>query len=273
MWDLRFSRLRLLGHSAGKSQGDVEIRTSETSVSFNDTTRHYIPECCRLQILTYQTENPISRLNFSICIGPKRREICPFMAPRFPEHPIIHQSIDVTDIDWVHCVAVRWNFWEHFYCNISRPIKDPPRYCFIKLNSNFITFLGIGTWDTRGGWASGIGHAGRLGIGTWTRGERWGGCVQTGSEAHSASCTMGTGGPFPGGKAQPVRDADHSLLLVPGSKRVGAILPLTLMASMVSSGTSSRLLIQITVTIFAAFPFWIWQKTKIIYICRICIFD
>jgi hypothetical protein len=25
-------------------------------------------------------------------------------------------------------------------------------------------------------------------------------CVQTGSGAHPASCTMGTGGPFPGGK-------------------------------------------------------------------------
>jgi hypothetical protein len=37
-------------------------------------------------------------------------------------------------------------------------------------------------------------------------------CVQTGSEAHPASCTMGTGGPFPGGKARPGRDADHSLL-------------------------------------------------------------
>jgi hypothetical protein len=35
-------------------------------------------------------------------------------------------------------------------------------------------------------------------------------CVQTGSGAHSASCTMGTGGPFPGGKARPRRDADHS---------------------------------------------------------------
>jgi hypothetical protein len=37
-------------------------------------------------------------------------------------------------------------------------------------------------------------------------------CVQTGSGAHPASCTMGTGGPFPGGKARPGRDADHSLL-------------------------------------------------------------
>jgi hypothetical protein len=35
-------------------------------------------------------------------------------------------------------------------------------------------------------------------------------CVQTGSGAHPGSCTMGTGGPFPGGKARPGRDADHS---------------------------------------------------------------
>jgi hypothetical protein len=35
-------------------------------------------------------------------------------------------------------------------------------------------------------------------------------CVQTGSGAHPASCTMGTGGPFPEGKARPGRDADHS---------------------------------------------------------------
>jgi hypothetical protein len=34
-------------------------------------------------------------------------------------------------------------------------------------------------------------------------------CVQTGSEAHPASCTMGTGGTFPGAKARPGRDADH----------------------------------------------------------------
>jgi hypothetical protein len=35
-------------------------------------------------------------------------------------------------------------------------------------------------------------------------------CVQTGSGAHPVSCTMGTVGPFPGGKARPGRDADHS---------------------------------------------------------------
>jgi hypothetical protein len=34
-------------------------------------------------------------------------------------------------------------------------------------------------------------------------------CVQTGSGAHPASCTMGTGGPFPGGKERPGSDANH----------------------------------------------------------------
>jgi hypothetical protein len=34
--------------------------------------------------------------------------------------------------------------------------------------------------------------------------------VQTSSGAHPASCTMGTGGPSPGGKARPGHDADHS---------------------------------------------------------------
>jgi hypothetical protein len=37
-------------------------------------------------------------------------------------------------------------------------------------------------------------------------------CVQAGSGAHPASCTVGTGGPFPGGKARLGRDADHSPL-------------------------------------------------------------
>jgi hypothetical protein len=42
-------------------------------------------------------------------------------------------------------------------------------------------------------------------------------CVQTGSEAHPSYCTMGTGGPFPGGKARPGRDVDH---LPPSSAEV-----------------------------------------------------
>jgi hypothetical protein len=42
--------------------------------------------------------------------------------------------------------------------------------------------------------------------------------VQTGSGAHPASCTMGTGIPFPGRKARPGRDADHSPHLLPKSR-------------------------------------------------------
>jgi hypothetical protein len=34
-------------------------------------------------------------------------------------------------------------------------------------------------------------------------------CVQTGSGAHPSSCIMGTGDPFPGGKAWPGRDVDY----------------------------------------------------------------
>jgi hypothetical protein len=35
-------------------------------------------------------------------------------------------------------------------------------------------------------------------------------CVQTGSGAHPASYSMSTGGPFPGDKAWPGHDTDHS---------------------------------------------------------------
>jgi hypothetical protein len=35
-------------------------------------------------------------------------------------------------------------------------------------------------------------------------------CVQTGFGAQPASYPLGTGGPFPGHKARPGRDADHS---------------------------------------------------------------
>jgi hypothetical protein len=37
-------------------------------------------------------------------------------------------------------------------------------------------------------------------------------CVQTGSGAHPGSSAMGTRSPFPGDKARPGRDANHSAL-------------------------------------------------------------
>jgi len=49
-------------------------------------------------------------------------------------------------------------------------------------------------------------------------GARYSAPVQTGTEAHPASCTMGTGS-FPGGKERPRLDADPSPLLVPWFKK------------------------------------------------------
>jgi hypothetical protein len=67
-------------------------------------------------------------------------------------------------------------------------------------------------------------------------------CVQTGSGAHPASCTMGNGGPFPGGKAQPGRDADHSPHLVLRSWMSRSYTPLPSSASMACRGTALLLL-------------------------------
>jgi hypothetical protein len=63
-------------------------------------------------------------------------------------------------------------------------------------------------------------------------------CVQTGSGAHPASCTMGTGGPFHGGKARPGRDADHSPHLVPRSWMSRSYTCSPPSASMAYSGTA-----------------------------------
>jgi hypothetical protein len=67
-------------------------------------------------------------------------------------------------------------------------------------------------------------------------------CDQTGSGAHPASCTMGTGGPFPGGKARPGRDADHSPHLLPRSRIGRSYTPLPPSAFMACSGTALLLL-------------------------------
>jgi hypothetical protein len=58
-------------------------------------------------------------------------------------------------------------------------------------------------------------------------------CIQTSPEAHPASCPVGTAGPFPGGKARPARDSDHSPHLVSISLMSGShasSLPCTSMA-------------------------------------------
>jgi hypothetical protein len=63
-------------------------------------------------------------------------------------------------------------------------------------------------------------------------------CVQTGCVAHPASCTMGTWGSFPEGKARPGRDADHSFHLVPKSRTSESYTPLPPNAFMACRGTA-----------------------------------
>jgi hypothetical protein len=62
-------------------------------------------------------------------------------------------------------------------------------------------------------------------------------CVQTGSGAQPASCTMGTRGPFAGAKARPERDADHSHHLEPRSRMSRSYTPIHPSAFMACSGT------------------------------------
>jgi hypothetical protein len=61
-------------------------------------------------------------------------------------------------------------------------------------------------------------------------------CVQTGSRAHPASCTMGTRGPFPGAKARPGVTLTTHPHLCRGQERV--ISPLSPSATMTCSGTA-----------------------------------
>jgi hypothetical protein len=63
-------------------------------------------------------------------------------------------------------------------------------------------------------------------------------CVQTGSEAHPASCTMGIGGPFPGvkhGRGVMLTTHPH---LVPRSRMSGSYTPLPPSVSMACRGTA-----------------------------------
>jgi hypothetical protein len=73
-------------------------------------------------------------------------------------------------------------------------------------------------------------------------------CVQTGSGAHPASCTMGTGCPFPWGKARPGRDADHSPHLVPRSLMSRSYTSFRPSFSMACSGTA--LVLSITMCVY-----------------------
>jgi hypothetical protein len=58
------------------------------------------------------------------------------------------------------------------------------------------------------------------------------------SDSHPASCTMGTGGPFPEAKTRPGRDADHLPHLVPRSRMSGSYISSPPWRAHGGSGTS-----------------------------------
>jgi hypothetical protein len=64
-------------------------------------------------------------------------------------------------------------------------------------------------------------------------------CVQTGSGAHPASCTVGNVGPFPGTKARSERDTDHSHV-VPRSRMCSSYTSSPLSVFMACSGTAFK---------------------------------
>jgi hypothetical protein len=62
--------------------------------------------------------------------------------------------------------------------------------------------------------------------------------MQTATGAHPASCIMATEDPFPGHKARPGRDADHSPHLLPRSKMSRSYTSSSLSAFVACSGTA-----------------------------------
>jgi hypothetical protein len=62
-------------------------------------------------------------------------------------------------------------------------------------------------------------------------------CIQTSSEAHPASYTMGTGGSFPEGKVRPGHDGDHLPHLLPRSGMSRSYISSPLVVTMACSGT------------------------------------
>jgi hypothetical protein len=112
-------------------------------------------------------------------------------------------------------------------------------------------------------------------------------CVQTGSGPHPASCTKGTGVPFPGGKARPGRDANHS---TPSSTEVVNDMELYLLSSQAPPwrvegllyclrffkimksrtliNTIQNIIIMLrifTVTLFLYFTFWLTKGVSYYY--------
>jgi hypothetical protein len=76
-------------------------------------------------------------------------------------------------------------------------------------------------------------------------------CIHIGSGAHPASCSMGTGGSFPGRKERPGHDADPSPRLVPRSGMSRSYIFSAPCTSMVCCGTALLLKIFPTAVVYS----------------------
>jgi hypothetical protein len=79
-------------------------------------------------------------------------------------------------------------------------------------------YLKVGSWGSSDSIVSDYGLDDRDKIPAGTKDFSFGLCVHTGSEVHPASYPVVTGGSFPGVKARPGLDTDHSPHLVPRSR-------------------------------------------------------
>jgi hypothetical protein len=104
------------------------------------------------------------------------------------------------------CSLLTWNSSHHgiTFWKVSLFFLPPPLLwnCSVYVVCLWAGYLSLGT-----GWATGRSRFDPRQRRNYISSSL---CVQTGSGARPASCTMGTGGPFPRAKARPGRDADHS---------------------------------------------------------------
>jgi hypothetical protein len=98
---------------------------------------------------------------------------------------------------------------------LTRQLLLPEFLLFRSLVTNFMRRVASSVQCLTTDWTTG-----RSRLDPWQRQKDFSSnlCVQTGSGAHPASCTTGSGGLFPGAKAWPGRDAGHSPHLVPRSR-------------------------------------------------------
>jgi hypothetical protein len=206
----------------------VAVRTSETTVYFNETTGCYIPEGYHLR--TRRRENLKSHVDKNWFVN---KSCCCYGLTKFRRTEIKH---------WLSWVLLLQNYALYMItCTMQYTRKvasdnlltslalsdgtSGPALTFFhwcsspmlktvsnKYNNQHVLNVTCIAWS----WGSSVSIVSDYRLHHWETGVRSAKnsssslCVQTSPEAHPASYPMGTGGPFTGTKERPGRDADHS---------------------------------------------------------------